>query len=198
MAVMNISAAILAGGKASRLNGLKKTNIFIEKQAIFERQMEALSEVFEDIFLISNDDTNFSNLPVFADYYKNIGPIAGIHAALKNATTPYVFVVSCDLPFLNSKFIELLTKEVQVNSVDAIIPKHSLGIEPLHAIYSISVLTEVENQIKQGTYAIRNIYNRLKVKWFEVNSSFRPDKMFFNINYPEDILKAEMYAKQTN
>lgn len=195
---MNISAAILAGGKASRLNGIKKTNIFIENQVVIERQLQVLSLVFENIFLISNDHVYFNNLPIFADDYENIGPIAGLHAALKNATTPYVFVVSCDLPFLNSNFIELLTKEVQTNSIDAVVPKHSLGIEPLHAIYSTSVLTEVENQIKQGLYAIRTIYSRLKVKWFEVNSFFKPEIMFFNINYPEDILKAEMYAKQTN
>lgn len=195
---MNISAAILAGGKASRLNGLKKTNISIENQVIIERQIKVLSGVFEKIFLISNNHIDFIKLPAFADDYENIGPIAGLHAALKNATTPYVFIVSCDMPFLNANFIELLIKEVENNFVDAVVPKHNRGIEPLHAIYSTHAINEVENQIKQGSYAIRSIYDRLNVKWFEVAPFFQPEKMFFNINYPEDILKAEMYAKQTN
>ncbi|NMC98530.1 MAG: hypothetical protein GYA62_02235, partial [Bacteroidales bacterium] len=73
---------------------------------------------------------------------------------------------------------------------------HKNGIEPLHAIYNKSIIHIIENQINEKKYKIRLLFDKLTVTYIDLDKSDEPEWSFFNVNYPEDVIKAEKYAKQ--
>ncbi|MGQ9846510.1 MAG: molybdenum cofactor guanylyltransferase [Bacteroidales bacterium] len=189
---MNISAAIIAGGESQRLNGISKSLIKIDGKYIIDWQLSVISSVFIDYFTISKNEI-IPGLLNYQDLYFSIGPISGIHSALVNSKNEYVFAFSSDMPFIQSDIIRKIIEHAKLSKAQVIIPKHKKGIEPLHAIYHKSVLPIIEKFIKNGVYKIRSLFSELNVSYIEVNEN--AEKVFFNINYPEDILIAEKYAK---
>jgi len=131
---------------------------------------------------------------IYEDEFEKIGPIAGIYTALKQAKTDYIFAFSCDMPFLNRQLIVAMIKQMETSSDEVLVPKHYQGIEPLHAIYKKTVLPIVEQQIKTQKYQIRAFFDKVKIAYFDIASYGFNNESFFNINYPEDILKANEYA----
>ena len=51
------SAAILAGGRASRFGGRDKSALIVEGLPILDRQMAALAEVTDDVMLVVGEQT---------------------------------------------------------------------------------------------------------------------------------------------
>ena len=62
----------------------------------------------------------------------------GIASALLYATTDYVFVVGCDMPFIRKETITYMVD--QAHGEDIVIPRTDAGYEPLHAVYNRSCL----------------------------------------------------------
>jgi len=190
---MNISAVIIAGGKSLRLNGINKSHIVVKGRTIVERQREAIQGIFSSVFTVAHNPI-VPDIPNYEDEFEKIGPIAGIYTALKQAKTDYIFAFSCDMPFLNRQLIVAMIKQMETSSDEVLVPKHYQGIEPLHAIYKKTVLPIVEQQIKTQKYQIRAFFDKVKIAYFDTASYGFNNGSFFNINYPEDILKANEYA----
>ncbi|NSW44654.1 MAG: molybdenum cofactor guanylyltransferase [Bacteroidales bacterium] len=190
---MNISAVIIAGGKSLRLNGINKSYIVVKGRTIVEWQREAIQGLFPFVFTVAHYPI-MPDWPNFEDEFQKIGPIAGIYTALKQAKTDYIFAFSCDMPFLNRQLILAMIKKIKNDSDEVVVPKHFHGIEPLHAIYKKSVLPIIEQQINIQKYQIRAFFDKVKVSYFDIESNGFNNEYFFNINYPEDILKANEYA----
>ncbi|MBS4012887.1 MAG: molybdenum cofactor guanylyltransferase [Bacteroidetes bacterium] len=191
----DISVAILAGGKNSRMKGDNKALLKVDGISIIDRQIEVLSEIFGEIFIVGKDFKHGRNLRVVEDIFPEKGPLSGIHTALSYSNTELVFVVSCDMPFLCGDFIKELVFEATEYQYDAIVPKHKSGIEPLHAIYRKSIVNIAEATLKQEDIRIRNMFDDIKIKYFDVNLHYNTEMIFFNINNPQDLEKAQHYAK---
>jgi molybdopterin-guanine dinucleotide biosynthesis protein A len=189
---MIISAAILTGGKNSRMNGEFKALLDICGTKIIDKQLKVLSSIFDDIFICGKDTGYQNNIPVFEDDFFDFGPISGIYSALKHSKTDYVFVVSCDMPFLNKDTIKEMIEYCSNNKdTQILIPEHKKGLEPLHALYHKSMLPIIHNQINSGNLSIRKCFSISKTQKFIVNLQHNPTKSFFNVNNPEDLEKAE-------
>lgn len=196
---MKISAAILTGGKNSRLNGFPKYTLKINGISILEIQCQILQNIFDEIILCGEEINNPLNVKAIPDYYKNIGPISGIFSAIKNnKNSDAIFIFSADMPFLNKDLIyKMITDFEKEKDLYALVPQHSKNmIEPLHSIYSSKLLNKLETQINNKNYSIRNIFINENVKYFYVNLDLEPEKTFFNINTFEDYNKAKEYARQ--
>jgi len=190
---MNISAVIIAGGKSLRLNGINKSHIVVKGRTIVEWQREAIIGLFPSVFTVAHFPI-MSDWPNYEDEFQKIGPIAGIYTALKRAETDYIFAFSCDMPFLNRQLILAMIQKIENDSNEIVVPTHLYGMEPLHAIYKKSVLPVIEQQIKVQNYQIRAFFDKVKVTYFDVETNGFNNEYFFNINYPEDIIKANEYA----
>ncbi len=184
----SVSSAIISGGKALRLNGINKSQLQVGNQLLIERQITVLRKIFDDIVLVANGLCSLNNVTLVSDYFINAGPLAGIHAALKNSRYPYTFVVSGDMPFLNQRLIVSMLQIDHLFDYDL--------IEPLHAIYSRNCLPVIEHNLQSKKFAIRSIYHDLRVLYWDLPSEYIAEEVFFNINYPEDIVKANIYANK--
>jgi molybdopterin-guanine dinucleotide biosynthesis protein A len=187
---MQIHSAILAGGKNSRYNGMNKAFILIDGERIINRNINVLSSLFSQISIITNQIEQFSDYsdyPMSSDYFKEIGPLAGIHSALKNTTADAVFISSCDMPFLNSDIIKPLIEAANQNKFQAIIPACNERIEPLHAIYHRDLFPILDKYIRNNeNRSVRDFLNTIESIYIDFSEA-EVGNAFTNINRPSDL-----------
>lgn len=187
----NFSAAILAGGKNSRFNGINKSFLKIENQFIIDRILAVLKNIFSEIIIVSNNPevyADYNEIKIVSDFYKNIGPLGGIHAALKTAGNSSVFIVSCDMPFLCKEFIIRQINSHIKSGKDISIPQIDDFLEPLHGIYNRNTTEILENFINTAVnYKIINFYDFVSINYYKVYHS--EIEVFTNINKPDDYQK---------
>ena len=96
-------------------------------------------------------------------------------------------VFACDMPNLSPILINSEINEFHkfAGKFQALVPKHFEGIEPLHAIYSKSVLKNIEENLLAGIYSVRSFYEKINIKYWEVEDKFVCN--FINVNCPEDL-----------
>jgi molybdopterin-guanine dinucleotide biosynthesis protein A len=116
--------------------------------------------------------------------------LAGIHAGLKHSKTEHIFVVACDMPYLNSDLIRQMVQKAQ--GYDVVIPESDGGFEPLHAVYAKSCLPAMEEALKSGTRKIVDCFDWSKVSVLskEEIAALDPEfQSFRNINTPEEYFR---------
>lgn len=177
------TAVILSGGKNSRMNYKTKAFLDINGKTFIEKRIEKL-DGFKEIIISCNDFELYSGFTdkckLVADIQKDIGPMGGIYSILKQTQAEKIFVVAADMPFINSDVIDTMT--AMEFSGDALVVCSNGYIEPLIAIYKISILDKLEELIANGDYKLMNLINGVKTSYFYV----KDDKTLRNINTPED------------
>jgi molybdenum cofactor guanylyltransferase len=151
------SAAILAGGRATRFGGRDKGALVVDGQPILQRQIAELARVTNDILIVgAHADSGARTIQAFvgaggvmprtiADVVAGCGPLGGIHAALREARGDAVFVAACDMPYLNAAFISYLlglTREA-----DVVVPRTEGGYHPLCAAYTRACLEPIGRRL---------------------------------------------------
>ena len=127
------SAAILIGGEGRRLGGVPKHRLaFADGETVLARLALLLGDEVGPVALVSRSPVDLP-LPVLLDAYPGAGPAAGIHAALAHATTPWVFVVSCDLPRLDAETIRRLA--AARGDAQVVLPRAAGRLQPLSAFW---------------------------------------------------------------
>jgi molybdopterin-guanine dinucleotide biosynthesis protein A len=187
----NISGVILAGGANSRFNGMVKANIVIGGRKIISRTSDILRGIFSEIIIVTNTPHEFQEYTDFiivADIFQNKGPLGGIHAALKAASGEAVFIFAGDMPLIDKEIISSLINYFSATKCDILIPKTGNLIEPLHSIYSRSILQDIENFLEaRNKYAVRDFIQQVKTFYLTLEDSEKTRRAFTNINYPEDL-----------
>jgi molybdopterin-guanine dinucleotide biosynthesis protein A len=188
---IGISGVILAGGVNKRFSGLTKSNIVIDGKKIITRITDTLKDIFNEIIIVTNNPDEFkefSNYRIIPDQYLNVGPLGGIHAALKSSSNETVFIFAGDMPLLDKEIIIRQIEYYKTHKCDILIPRINSNIEPLHAIYNISVISVLEKYLSMNhDYAVREFFKNVNVGIMEMDDSDDISKAFTNINTPDDI-----------
>jgi molybdopterin-guanine dinucleotide biosynthesis protein A len=82
-----LAGAILAGGAARRMGGKHKALLTVGNQTIVERQLAALRQVANPVFIVAPDPAPFAHLDlaVVADRHAGWGALGGIYTAIWQA-----------------------------------------------------------------------------------------------------------------
>lgn len=183
---MKKSAAILAGGKSSRMNYRNKAFLEYENNYFIERIIKALED-YEEIIIISNnpDDYKTLGLKVFKDIYPDQGPLSGIHSALNHIKNEYCLVVACDMPFINKNVVNYLGNIKE--DYEILIPEVEERLQPLCAIYKKSCKELMEKElINKSNKLIKTCmkFNVKIIKEFPFIEEIHKKEMknFYNIN----------------
>jgi molybdopterin-guanine dinucleotide biosynthesis protein A len=186
-----ISGVILAGGENKRFGGITKSEILIEGDTIISRMLSVIIDFFDEIIIVTNKPEEFrkyKGLKIVKDHFQKAGPLGGIHAALRSASSEAVFVFAGDMPFLDRSIIEKQIHDFASCNCDAYIPKIGELIEPLHAIYKKIILPELELFLSQGKRrAVKDFLSELNVGHFVFHETESGRRAFTNINSPSDI-----------
>jgi molybdopterin-guanine dinucleotide biosynthesis protein A len=187
---MHFSAALLAGGKSLRM-GHDKAFIKLDGVALWRRQLAILHQLSPDELFISGPphrDWMEDGLRVVADAEENVGPLAGVVAALRQCSSPLLLILAVDLPNMTANFCRSLLE--LSNDGRGAVPRRQQRFEPLTAIYPIGSLTMAEEELREGNYSMQNFVARALSKGLVTEHVISQDEepLFRNINTSEDLL----------
>lgn len=190
---MEVTCAVLVGGGSRRM-GTDKAALFFGREKLVERVVARLKRAFPRMILVGGKVEKYSylGLPVVQDVYPGRGPLAGIHAALAYAATPYVFVTACDMPFADPVLALFLAR--QAPGCDVVVVRDGSYLEPLFAVYGKGCLPAVEHTLKVNMRPrVVDFFPLVKVKYIERHRLAKltdVEKAFFNVNTPQDLERA--------
>ncbi len=206
--MFEISSIILAGGKSKRF-GKNKAFLKIRGRILIDQIVEKMGRLSNEIIIVTNILKKFDYLPKKFDYLnvkliKDIipykGSLGGIYSGLLFAENNSIFVVACDMPFLNIPLLKYIISFFQ--DYDVVIPKINNFFEPLHAIYSKKCLNPIKKLIDENNLKIIDFFPEVNVKFVGKKEieKFDPDLLsLFNINTLEDLKIAnEKVKSKTN
>lgn len=176
--MINRAVIILSGGKNIRMNGKIKAFLNIDGYRFIDNILLASSDYKEKI--ISCNDISkyleFKDVKLVVDKFKEIGPIGGIYSALKETTLDEALIVAGDMPFLNKEILNFLGN-YKFNE-DVLVPVTNGKVQPLCSIYKKRVLETILKMIEEKDYKLKNLLNRLNVKYIDIENG----ENFSNIN----------------
>lgn len=187
------SAIILAGGKSTRM-GFDKQTLKLRERSLTEGLIKRLRNYFDEIIVVTNRPELYIGLAdkITSDIIPDMGPLSGIHAGLSAASSEYSFVIACDMPQINNKYIDHMKELLDYNRPMACITKFGDWIEPFNAFYNKALAEYIEEFLLEGGKAVHRLLKNHIVEYIpeEVARSFSPDwGMFLNLNTREDLLK---------
>lgn len=206
--------AILAGGE-SRRYGSPKALAEVGGVRIVDRVLAALRAVTPDVVLSANEPGLFDDLelPTFQDRRQDLGPLAGIYTTLLEAQAtgrPGILAVACDMPFPSVPLLERLRAVAfedadpsgstelgsRPGAPDVVVPESRgrRGIEPLFAAYRTSCLPAIEAALEAGDRRMIGFHGRATIATIPlavVDSLCDPERVFLNVNTPEERERAE-------
>jgi molybdenum cofactor guanylyltransferase len=200
---VTVTGVILAGGLSTRYGGLPKGLELVHGVRIIDRVRAALEPVVDDLLLIANDENAADWLPGVrceGDVLRDVGSVAGIHAALVHARSP-VLAVAWDMPFVPTALLRVLRDAGA--SADVAVPESDSrrGIEPLCAYYGPACITAIEQRVAVDDRRVIGFYDDVRVTRVPAADVARfgdPALLFMNVNTPEERILAEAHGASTD
>ena len=182
----DVSVAILAGGKSSRMEGEDKGLISFNGKLVLSRIISIANEFSSDVFVIANNNLKeyekIHNL-VYTDILDDFqGPLSGIYTALKKCKNHKLVVLPCDGPFINKEYFETLLIHAGNSSIKVI--KTGDRLQPVYACIDSSLANNLQEFLESGERKIDKWYNSCGFDEVLFNHD---NEMFLNINSKEDI-----------
>ncbi|GAB7026876.1 molybdenum cofactor guanylyltransferase [Geotalea toluenoxydans] len=184
----NVTGVILAGGASSRM-GSNKALLPYRGGRFIEAIHRQLTAIFPEVIVVTNTPEQYRFLPcrTVGDIFPGMGALAGIHAGLFHSTTPAIFAVACDMPYLDDELIRYLAG--RYNPAGVVIPESDGGLEPLHAVYGRGCLDAMEKSLAAGKKRVVSFFDAVPVEVVPADLVACFDggfNSFRNINTPAD------------
>lgn len=184
-----VAGVVLAGGRSTRMGGADKAFLAEGGQIAMRRTIGLLRGCFAEVVVVAAEPAKFRDFDVVVtrDEFPGLGPLAGIHAAMGRVSLPYVFVLACDMPFVERSTIAFLVERLAGD--DALIPCWEDDIEPLHGLYATRLRPRIEAALRSGETAIRAFLPSVRTTFVAEREMRRvpgAERSFRNINTPED------------
>ena len=202
-----LSAAILAGGQSRRMGRNKALLPLVEGgPAMIEIVLGRLRSVADEVTIVANDREQYAlfGARIVPDLLPGAGTLAGIHAALSAARNEHCLIVACDMPFLNTALLAVMS--ARPRDYDVLVPllpgesrqrADGLVYQTLHAIYSRTCIGPIERQLAGGNRQVIGFFPDVRIETLGVDEVARYDpelRSFFNANTPETLANARQLS----
>jgi len=178
-----VRGAVLAGGAARRYGGHPKGLVELGGRRILDRVVDAVATVTgEPPLLVANapDGPNWRpDLRTIPDVRPGQGSLGGIYTAVVSGVGP-VLCVAWDMPFLTNDLLRALLEEAT-------------------EWYGPACGAAIERQLARGDLRAIGFHADVKVGTLpldRVRAFGDPDLLFFNVNTPADLERAEAAWRQ--
>jgi len=199
----NIAAAVLAGGRNSRMGGFNKAFIQINGVPVIEIALAVLKRTFREIIIVTNSPRDFKlyekEAIITEDLIKDAGPLGGMHSAFFRTSKEAVFFTACDMPFLHNALIRRMIRSFNETVLEALVPRISFSIEPLHAIYKTAIKDKLavylsrRDSILCCAYryskdrSVRSFLAAINTRYLDLENEPGYRRIFKNLNTPRDL-----------
>ena len=100
-----IGGYVLAGGRSSRM-GTDKALLLLDGKPLVAHAVKKLKRLCAKVSILSNDVALEEYAPVVGDAFRNLGPLAGIEAALQDSEYAWNLILPVDTPFLPTRLLD--------------------------------------------------------------------------------------------
>lgn len=198
------SAAVLAGGRGTRMGGMDKARIRIGDSTLIEHAVASMKSKFEDI-IIAGRPGNRTEIPgarTLCDLIPGCGPLSGLHAALSASESRWLWLTACDMPNFSAAWVEHLEAAICSHEGPAFACVAASGgyVEPFHAFYSRDALPALETllldaerqrdgskrrRLSFGTFL--ELVPHIVIEEQEARRFSPTWELFFSVNCPADL-----------
>lgn len=189
--------AILAGGAASRFGAKPKGLEKVGGERILDRVVRNVQAATGNrpLLIANHEEASewIDGLEVTGDIYRECGSLGGVYTAVAHHESP-VLVVAWDMPFLTVDFLAEIIRRSP--DTDVCIPESNgpLGVEPMCAVYGPACREPIKAQLDDEDYRATGFHDAVRVELLPLAEAERfgdVEKLFFNINTPRDLERAE-------
>jgi molybdopterin-guanine dinucleotide biosynthesis protein A len=146
------SAALLAGGGGRRLGGLDKQELACaDGEALGRRIARRLLGRWPELVVVGKRPELYAGLGVLAgeDLLPGAGALSGLHAALSRSSSPWTWLMACDMPRFDPALPELLESRIVAAEAAGMRPvacliRYGGHFEPFQAYWSRALLPKLE------------------------------------------------------
>jgi molybdenum cofactor guanylyltransferase len=188
---IEVTGVLLAGGKSRRM-GEDKRHLVVGEQTLLERGLAVLQSIFREVLVVIAQDSPPLKVAarVVRDLVPDCGSLGGLYTGLTQATTPYIFVVACDMPFLNQTVITQFTS--RRGTADIVMARLADRLHPMHALYSKRCVPALEEMIRARQLKIQEIVSQssLRVRYVteaDLRTIDPSGHSFYNVNTMADL-----------
>lgn len=201
-----ISALILAGGRAQRMDGCDKGLVSLHGQPMICHVIDTLKPQLELIRInanrnqsayaalaqdlkkplsryLSEFDTKQAvgcGFEVVGDNLHDFqGPLAGIAAGLQHCPTEWMLIAPCDTPFLPADLVQRLRQTAEREQAEIVVAHDGKRLQPVVALLQRRLLPSLLAYLEQGERKIDRWYAQHRCQ--RVDFSDQPEA-FLNIN----------------
>lgn len=195
---LNACGVILAGGQSSRM-GTNKALLEIGGETLIERLARRFSTWFEQVVVVTNTPElyGFLGLPMAGDRTPGLGPLGGLEAGLSASRFDRTFFSACDMPFVSEGLVRFMVEQAAEHAI--VVPRIAGEYEPMHAVYSRSLLPAITANLDSRRLKLLSIYAGARIRIVEepeVRTFGDPARLFFNCNTPDDLERARNWERQ--
>ncbi|MGN1255177.1 MAG: molybdenum cofactor guanylyltransferase [Prevotella sp.] len=181
--MVGLTGAVLAGGHSLRF-GSNKALYTAADDGLLGRQLHGrtfLQHALDtlrplcDELLISASKANATaygheGVRVVVDEVADCGPLGGLVSLLSETMTPWLLLLTCDMPFVSTASLQSMLGEIR-EDVDAI----SAHQFPL--LIRRDTLYILRDCLKQGDYRVRSFLSKIRTRYVDL-----PEQESMNIN----------------
>ena len=181
------SAAILAGGTATRFAGQDKGTLIVDGQTIRERQLAMLASVCDDLLIAGGTPVADGTTRYVEDIVPGAGPMGGIHAALAAARGDALFAIGCDMPYVSAALVAHLFE--LAGAADLVVPRTEDGYHPLCAVYTRACLAPLTDRLARRAVRMTGLLADVRVRSVgpdELSAFGDPRRLLANVNTPAE------------
>ncbi|HHV64570.1 MAG TPA: molybdenum cofactor guanylyltransferase [Peptococcaceae bacterium] len=191
-AKLAVTAVLLTGGESRRM-GRNKAFLDLGGKTLLERSLEVLNSICQEVVISSRETDLYSGYgyKVIEDKIKGKGPLGGLYSVLTQAEFDELFLVACDMPFLNAQAITCLYQELE--EYEVAVPYVLGRLHPLHAFYRRSILPAVEKNLLADKLRFTDLFGNCRTKIVRMDELLQGncareviERSFINANTPEE------------
>lgn len=191
MNILDVTGLVLAGGMGRRMGGVDKGLVLLDDRPMVMHVIERLTRQVGAIVINANQNLDrYAALgyPVVSDTVGGFaGPLAGLHAGMVAAGTPYVVTSPCDSPFLPLDLVTRLAKGLESENAQLAVAHTFAQPHPVFALVAREVLPHLSAFLQAGGRKIDAWYGTLRVAAVQFDDC---EDAFRNINTPDELAAA--------
>jgi molybdenum cofactor guanylyltransferase len=188
--VRDVTAVVLAGGRARRMGGQDKGLITLNQAPLIEYALTALHDQVDAILINANRNIErYETLgyPVIEDRHSGFnGPLAGMASALLAMRTRFLVTVPCDSPALPLDLVDRLLAARARDGAELAVAHDGTRMQPVFALLERTLLPSLEQFLEADGRKIDQWYARHRHALADFSD--QPDA-FTNVNTPEELAR---------
>jgi molybdopterin-guanine dinucleotide biosynthesis protein A len=193
----DLSAFILAGGKSTRM-GADKAFVRLGGRTLLDRVQVLARSLTSDVRIIGDPAKFAAFAPVVQDVFRECGPLAGIHAALRASSRELNLILAVDVPFVSLPLLQYLIERARNSATATVtVTQAGGGWQPLCAVYRREFADAAEQALRAGRHKIDALFEATPtqvIKEDELEAAGFSAEMFRNLNTREELEAAQVWS----